>query len=293
MRSVILYPTNALVEDQMSRLRSAVRRLREGGLDLWFGRYTGATPGAGGLPTSNKDRQRVSDAAAALRDLIRDLEVVTKDDSMQDLLAEFPDPRNGELVARWDMVATPPDILVTNYSMLNAILMRDIEEPLFDLTRNWLVSDPSNTFTLVVDEVHLYRGTSGAEVAMVIRNLLNRLGLEPTSPQLRILATSASLPGDRTSAEFLEGFFGVPRDHFCIEPGEQVALPDHGSIEARDLRGLTDKELAQRARSKGGLQRSRTPASTRAGRSSPWTRRLSPSVCSAPIQVASRASDMC
>ena len=81
-------------------------------------------------------------------------------------------------MTRWDIVATPPDILVTNYSMLNAMLMRDIEDRLFSQTAAWLRSDPSNVFTLVVDELHLYRGTSGAEVAMVIRNLTSRLGLQ-------------------------------------------------------------------------------------------------------------------
>ena len=52
VRGLILYPTNALVEDQMSRLRRAVRRLRaDAGYDLWFGRYTGATPGSGAVPS--------------------------------------------------------------------------------------------------------------------------------------------------------------------------------------------------------------------------------------------------
>ena len=47
LRSMILYPTNALVEDQLVRLRRAVRRLEtvEPRARLWFGRYTGATLG--------------------------------------------------------------------------------------------------------------------------------------------------------------------------------------------------------------------------------------------------------
>ena len=55
-------------------------------------------------------------------------------------------------MTRWDIIATPPDILVTNYSMLNAMLMRDIEDQLFDKTAVWLRSDPENVFTLVVDD---------------------------------------------------------------------------------------------------------------------------------------------
>ena len=107
------------------------------------------------------------------------------------------------------MVETPPDILVTNYSMLNAMLMREHEEAIFEQTRDWLDASPRNVFTLVVDELHLYRGTQGSEVAMVVRNLLGRLGLEPASPQLRIIATSASLAADSSGLEYLEQFFGV------------------------------------------------------------------------------------
>ncbi len=112
-----------------------------------------------------------------------------------DLIAQFQDPYAGELVTRWDMIATPPDVLVTNYSMLNVMLMRDVEEPIFESTRLWLQQSSDHIFTLVVDELHLYRGSTGAEVGMVVRNLASRLGLEPSSDQFRIIATSASLPG--------------------------------------------------------------------------------------------------
>lgn len=52
MRAMVLYPTNALVEDQVARLRRSVRRLRTQAtpVDVWFGRYTGATPGSGEIP---------------------------------------------------------------------------------------------------------------------------------------------------------------------------------------------------------------------------------------------------
>ncbi len=224
VRALILYPTNALVEDQMSRLRRAVRRLRaDAHLDVWFGRYTGITPGSGDVPRSSADRQRALDVASELRATQRTFERLAGRVASDDLLAHFPDPRDGELIARWDMIDSPPDILVTNYSMLNAMLMRDVEEPMLQSTRDWL-KDPRNVFTLVVDELHLYRGSSGAEVAMVIRNLMARLGLDPTSPQLRIVGTSASLPGDESGRGFLESFFGVPPATFVIEGGQPRAL---------------------------------------------------------------------
>ncbi|MEX5256928.1 DEAD/DEAH box helicase [Kocuria arenosa] len=225
VRSMILYPTNALVEDQVARLRRAVRGLREQAdpIDVWFGRYTGATPGSGGIPSGRTSGGRVSNVAQDMRDLARlNARLAEIDDA--DLMSQFQDPYAGELVTRWDMIATPPDVLVTNYSMLNVMLMRDVEEPIFDSTRKWLGLSKDHVFTLVVDELHLYRGSTGAEVGMVVRNLASRLGLGTSSKQFRIVATSASLPSDDSGLEYLERFFGVDRRTFVIEPGEPRKL---------------------------------------------------------------------
>ncbi len=245
VRSMILYPTNALVEDQVARLRRAVRGLREQPepIDVWFGRYTGATPGSGGIPSGRASGRGVSDAARDLRDLARlNLRLAeTKDD---DLMSSFQDPFAGELVTRWDMIATPPDILVTNYSMLNVMLMRDVEDPLFESTRKWLAQSDQHVFTLVVDELHLYRGSTGAEVGMVVRNLASRLGLSPDSDQFRIIATSASLPGDDSGLEFLERFFGVDRRTFVIEPGEPKSLETRSAPSAEAVIAIDEASLA-------------------------------------------------
>jgi DEAD/DEAH box helicase domain-containing protein len=248
VRALILYPTNALVEDQMSRLRRAVRRLRANdGLDIWFGRYTGSTLGAGHVPRGSGDRQRVLAVASELRSMQRTFERLRGHVADDELLAHFPDPRDGELVARWDMVATPPDVLVTNYSMLNAMLMRDVEEPMFDSTSTWLRHDASNVFTLVVDELHLYRGSAGAEVAMVIRNLMSRLGIDATSRQLRVVGTSASLPGDDSGRAYLEAFFGVDRHTFIVEPGLPRALIAPPIPSAENVVSDSNEGLASRA----------------------------------------------
>lgn len=190
IRNLILYPTNALVEDQMTRLRRAVRTIGQSAPDrpIWFGRYTGVTLGSSRPPKGAG--QALDSVRRELRDTAAEFDRLKGSDVD---LAQFPNPREHEMLVRWDMVEDPPDVLVTNYSMLNAILMREHEERMFELTRQWLAASDTNVFTLVVDELHLYRGTSGSEVAMIVRNLLSRLGLDPTSPQLRIIATSASL----------------------------------------------------------------------------------------------------
>jgi DEAD/DEAH box helicase domain-containing protein len=83
-----------------------------------------------------------------------------------------------------------PDILITNYSMLSIMMMREADQNIFDKTREWLKKEGS-IFHLIVDELHLYRGTAGTEVAYLLRLLLNRLNLTPDSPKLRELASSA------------------------------------------------------------------------------------------------------
>ena len=56
------------------------------------------------------------------------------------------------------MQFNPPDILISNYSMLNVMLTRDFESNMLELTKEWL-QKPGNKFTLMIDELHTYRGT--------------------------------------------------------------------------------------------------------------------------------------
>lgn len=252
VRALVLYPTNALVEDQISRLRQAAARAHGifGKPLFYFGRYTGATIGSTFIPPARLDssaRTRINEVGREVLAIERDVANVRRQmkaagkDSARILetCSQFQDPLIGEMLTRWDMIAAAPDIMITNTSMLNIMLMRDVEAPIFEQTREWLSSSEENTFTLVVDELHSYRGTQGTEVALIIRNLLDRLGLSPTSKQLRCIATSASLDGE-AGKEYLEQFFGVGRDSFSIFPGEprtfSVALPlDRSLIPARQL----------------------------------------------------------
>ncbi|MCK4269638.1 MAG: hypothetical protein KAW93_04085, partial [Methanogenium sp.] len=127
---------------------------------------------------------------------------------------------------RWDMQDTPPDILITNFSMLSVMLMRDEDSKIFEHTKRCLAGDKNKVFHLVIDELHLYRGSAGAEVAYLIRLLLSRLGLHPGHPQLRILGSSASLdPKNGESYKFLSDFFG-DASPFTIIPGYPEPLPE-------------------------------------------------------------------
>ena len=220
LRALLLYPTNALVEDQISRLRTAAVRATEGGEPLfYFGRYTGETPGGSwnpiGTPLNASRAKEVNAAGSEIEEQIR------LNQSVPDNKGQFAQPLSGEKVTRWDMLDYPPDILISNTSMLNVMLMRQNEEAIFQKTKEWLAQDRQNKFTLVVDELHAYRGTTGAEVAVTIRNFLNRIGLSPDSDQLRIIATTASITDDveGKGREFVERFFGVSKNSFSFLSG--------------------------------------------------------------------------
>lgn len=228
IRALILYPLNALVEDQLKRLRQILEApsvhnwldQHRGGNRITFGRYTGQTPVSGRENDSSRDRLR--------RDLRNRQEAWRNVQQINDpdLLNYFPRIDGGEMWSRWDMQDTPPDILITNYSMLNIMMMREIENSMFDATRDWLANDPDSQFFLIIDELHAYRGTPGTEVSYILRLLYSRLGLDPNSPKLRILTTTASLDDSPQGRTFLREFFG--RDNFEFITGAQ-SLPTAGS----------------------------------------------------------------
>lgn len=215
VRALVLYPLNALVEDQLSRLRDALDgalarawlQASRAGNRFYFGRYTGRTPISGVRNLSTERR-----LGTELREIETDAALVAG----SDVSRFFPAIDGAEMWSRWDMQDDPPDILITNYSMLNIMLMRGIEASIFTQTRQWLESDEANVFHLVVDELHTYRGTPGTEVAYLLRVLLDRLGLAPDSDQLRIIASSASLSPGAQGLAYLESFFGRSQARFQV-----------------------------------------------------------------------------
>ncbi len=241
MRSLILYPLNALAEDQMIRLRTALDSpdarswFEQKRKDcVYFGRYTGSTPVPGRQSSKNKSKQ-----TAERERLEQQAESVANNEHLR---FQFPslDPDGAELWDRWSMQETPPDILITNYSMLNIMLMRSIEAGIFDATRDWLAADESHIFHLVVDELHTYRGTGGTEIAFLIRLLLDRLGITPDSPQVRFLASSASFTKEQGAA-FLKQFFAVNADRFeIVEPENEKGDPDAVSTLRKHIKALEE-----------------------------------------------------
>jgi Distinct helicase family with a unique C-terminal domain including a metal-binding cysteine cluster len=245
IKGLILYPLNALAEDQMKRLRrglscdAAVKYLDEkaDGCRITFGRYTGITPLSGKVTPAKKNKLK-QERETLIRDW-KSAKVKAAQTNNADYLYDVPnmDEGNGaEYWDRWTMQQTAPDILVTNYSMLNIILMRKYEEDMFVQTRKWLQENKEHRFHLVIDELHSYRGTSGTEVAYLIRLLLNRLGLSPDSPQVQFLCSSASMQETERTKKFVTGFFGYSMDQF---QEKFILIKDNNTISPNDFHQLS------------------------------------------------------
>ena len=239
LKSLILYPTNALVEDQLARFRSAaLEALSIYKLPLFFfGRYTGETPGGTRNPSISgplraADVKKINEMAMSLREQYELAQYFQSDEDGANL---FTVPQAGEMTTRWDMLEAAPDVLISNTSMLNIMLLRENEESLLTQTKDWLRSDPTNKFTLIVDELHSYRGTSGAEVGVTIRNFLNRIGLTCDSDQLRIIATTASIDDSDEGQQFVERFFGVKKESFKFLKGNKKTKFKRSGYEEHSL----------------------------------------------------------
>jgi superfamily II DNA or RNA helicase len=181
VRALLVYPLNALANDQLYKrlVPLFIHLFQDAGIKV--GRYTGLT------------RQGLTRAQA-------EQEILSSDSLFAEKFGWKHIP-SGWLLTREEMLATPPHILITNYAMLEHLLLFPKNAPLF--------KQPSLRF-LVLDEVHSYTGAQASEVAFLIRKLRRRLNLCPEDTLC--IGTSASFPGggeaDRQILRFAEDLFG-------------------------------------------------------------------------------------
>lgn len=211
VRALVLYPMNALANDQRERLGRIGEELADANstFRFTFGQYIGETP------------ENENDSPRHARDHIA---------------ARLP----GELVLRSEMRESPPHILLTNYSMLEYLLLRPDDSPLFDNgNAQWW------SF-LVLDEAHQYRGAKGIEMAMLLRRLKQRLREGGRTGEFQCIATSATLMGgddDKPAvARFASDLFAEPFDTDDVILGEVEPIPETGeeTLDIEDYRSLLD-----------------------------------------------------
>ncbi|MDM7911986.1 MAG: DEAD/DEAH box helicase, partial [Methanotrichaceae archaeon] len=150
VKAIIVYPMNALANSQYDEFAT---RLHSSGLKIAL--YTGDTP--------NSKKEALSSYLT---------------------LTGRKEPYDSELLSREEIKATPPDILLTNYVMLEYILTRFEDKEIFPAENMGVLK------FLVLDEVHTYTGKQGADVAYLIRRLKQHTG---TAGELVCIGTSATV----------------------------------------------------------------------------------------------------
>jgi len=284
VRALILYPMNALVNDQLGRLRAIFGDPRTVALfKRWtqrparFARYTSRTPYAG-VRTRDKDQRKLkafedfyvdiqrqasgpaSDEQREAANLLNELKKRGKWPAKPDLVAWYGEkhsdwqdrktkqfcravmlPDDVELITRSEVQTAPPDLLVTNYSMLEYMLMRPIERTVFDKTRDWLKDNLKEKFLIVLDEAHLYRGAAGAEVGLLLRRLRDRLDIPPE--RFQVICATASFKDHDYAPHFGAQLAGAPPETFAPIKGDFAWRPHAAPGNKRDAEVLASIDL--------------------------------------------------
>ena len=173
VRAIIIYPMNALANDQIKRLRALLKNYPA----IRFGIYNGNTP--------HKKSEALSEYHK----------------THKDANGAPVDPLPNELISREEMQEEPPHILITNYSMLEYMMLRPKDDRVFS---------GAKLKYIVLDEAHIYKGATGMETSLLLRRLRARIS-EPDAVQY--ILTSATLGGQDADGEivsFAEKLTGVP-----------------------------------------------------------------------------------
>lgn len=252
VRVIVMYPMNALVADQIGRLRRMIgdpegqfvesfhRLAGDKARRPQFGMYTGRTPYPGGDSDPEQDKALAQSLERLLpRDehdpyydqLLKSGKIPAK----KNLAAFIENIRNGrhvtlpddaEMITRFEMQKTCPDILITNYSMLEYMMLRQREDGIWDATKAHLDRHPEEKLLFVIDEAHMYRGSAGGEVALLIRRLMSRIGVN--RDRVQFILTTASMPRKteddiRSVKQFAASLTSASNaDHFVFLWGHQT-----------------------------------------------------------------------
>lgn len=177
VRAILIYPMNALANDQMKRLRQILMCYPS----ITFGVYNGDT------------KYKMSEALAKYKDLHQNEDC-----------KELREPLKNEYICREQMQNNPPHILCTNYAMLEQMLLRPENDKIFS---------NSNFKFIILDEAHIYTGATGMETSLLLRRLKARI--KPDS-NVQYILTSATLgekgKDDQKIIDFANTLCGVHFD---------------------------------------------------------------------------------
>lgn len=197
VRALFLYPLNALINSQRERL-DAWTSAFDG--DIRFCLYNGNTE-------ERADKVRKEQAG-----------------------------RPNEVLSRELLRREPAPILMTNATMLEYMLIRQIDGPIIEKSR-----ESGSLQWIVLDEAHTYVGSQAAELSLLLRRVVQAFGKRPE--QIRFVATSATIADGDASASlsrYLAGLAGVPESQVVVIGGSRSVptLPATHSLGRQPLEEL-------------------------------------------------------
>lgn len=168
VRAIVIYPMNALANDQMKRMRKLLKSYPK----IKFGLYNGNTKHT--QADAQKEYRKANGANAV--------------------------PLANELISREKMQEEPPHILITNYSMLEYMMLRPKDDAVFL---------GAKLRYIILDEAHIYKGTTGMETAMLMRRLCARIAIVKNVQFILTSATLGDVDANDTIVDFANRLTGV------------------------------------------------------------------------------------
>ena len=295
VRTIVMYPMNALVSDQISRLRRLIGDPENRFVSIFrsicgeasrrpqFGMYTGRTPYPGMEPKTDQDKKlertlkqlsfpKNEGQEKYFKQLLSEGKIPAKADMSTFLEGlhngrHIPDDNDAELITRFEMQQFCPDILITNYSMLEYMLLRPIEAKIWNDTRKWLHEKEENRLLFIIDEAHMYRGSSGGEVSLLIRRLFHKLGIR--RDKVQFILTTASMPNnnaedrntvmkfahDLTADDSHSEFVYLTGERESIDGCVKYDIPfeKYISVDVSNFEGSEDSKLSELVRFWNGI----------------------------------------
>lgn len=196
IKAILIYPMNALATDQANRVAREIVTHRE---------LSGVTAG---LYVGDESEEK----STSVRHLAGDRYTVITD---HDRIRE-----------------EPPDILLTNYKMLDFLLLRARDSSL------WRHNEPDTLRYLVVDELHAYDGAQGTDLACLIRRLKARLRIPPAA--LVCVGTSATLGSESNERllSFAQDVFGEAFDADAVIGEDRESVTEYLHDNAVEFVGM-------------------------------------------------------
>ncbi len=172
VRAIIIYPMNALANDQMKRMRTLLKNYPA----IRYGVYNGNTPHKKRDALNEYRRTHKTAAGTPL------------------------EPLQNECISREEMQSEPPHILITNYSMLEYMMLRPKDDAVFSGAKLKFI---------VLDEAHIYKGATGMETSLLMRRLRARISRPNEVQYILTSATLGSQDADEEIIRFAEKLTGA------------------------------------------------------------------------------------